>query len=104
MAKKWKIKKSVKFISLIEKKKNVTSYMLSIEQVHAILELRLQKLTAYGIGEIESEINKLALLIIDFNKIINSKKALYKLITEELENIKDKFSKPRRTKIIDAQL
>ena len=104
LSKKWKIKKSVKLISLIEKKKNVISYSLSIDQVDAILELRLQKLTAYGISEIESEINKLAELIIQYNKIINSKKELYKLITNELENIKNKFSTPRRTKIIDAVL
>ena len=68
------------------------------------MELRLQKLTAYGIGEIESEINKLAQLIVEYNKIINSKKALYKLITEELENIRDKFAGQRKTKIIDAVL
>ena len=104
LSKKWKIKKSVKLIALIDKKKNITSYQLSIEQVSAILELRLQKLTAYGIGEIESEINKLAELIIEYNKIINSKKELNKLIINELGNIKDKFSSPRRTKIIDAVL
>ena len=104
LTKKWKIKKSVKLIALIDKKKNITSYKLSNEQVSAILELRLQKLTAYGIGEIESEINKLAELIVEYNKIINSKKELNKLIINELENIKDKFSVPRRTKIIDAVL
>ena len=104
LSKKWKIKKSIKLISLIEKKRNLSSYSLSNEQVIAILELRLQKLTAYGIEEIENEINKLAGMIIEFNKIINSKKALYQLIIEELENIKDKFSKPRKTKIIDAVL
>ena len=104
LSKKWKIKKSIKLITLIEKKKNVSSYQLSEEQVAAILELRLQKLTAYGIGEIEIEINKLSDLIISYNKIINSKKELYKLITKELENIKDKFAKPRKTKIIDAVL
>ena len=104
LSKKWKIKKSIKLISLIEKKKNITSYSLSVEQVNSILELRLQKLTAYGINEIESEIIKLAELIIEYNKIINSKKELYKLITKELENIKDKFSTPRKTKIIDAVL
>ena len=104
LSKKWKIKKSVKLITLIDKKKNITSYQLSNEQVSAILELRLQKLTAYGIGEIESEINKLAELIIEYNKIINSKKELNKLIVNELENIKNKFSVPRRTKIIDAVL
>ena len=104
LSKKWKIKKSIKLISLIEKKKNISSYSLTNKQVESILELRLQKLTAYGIGEIETEINKLAELIIEFNKIINSKKVLYKLIINELENIKDKFSTPRRTKIIDAVL
>ena len=35
---------------------------------------------------------------------MNSKKELYKLITSELINIKDKFAVPRRTKIIDAVL
>jgi DNA gyrase subunit A len=104
LSKKWKIKKSVKLISLIERKKNITTYQLSIEQVSAILELRLQKLTAYGIGEIENEINNLAKLIIEYNKIINSKKELNKLIVNELEKIKDKFSSPRKTKIIDAVL
>ena len=104
LSKKWKIKKSVKLIALIDKKKNITNYQLSVAQVNAILELRLQKLTAYGIGEIENEINKLAELIVEYNKIINSKKELNKLIINELENIKDKFSSPRKTKIIDAVL
>jgi DNA gyrase subunit A len=104
LLKKWKIKKSVKLVALIEKKKNVSNYQLSIEQVIAILELRLQKLTAYGINEIEAEINKLSNLIIEYNKIINSKKELNKLIVNELEDIKDKYSCPRRTKIIDAVL
>ena len=104
LSKKWRIKKSIKLVGLIEKKKNNSSYLLSNFQVDAILELKLQKLTAYGIGEIESEIQKLSKMIIEFNKIINSKKALYNLITDELEKIKDKFSSPRKTKIIDAVL
>ena len=54
--------------------------------------------------KIESEINKLANLIIEYKKIINSKKELYKLIVGELENIKEKFGSPRKTKIIDAVL
>jgi DNA gyrase subunit A len=104
LGKKWKIKKSIKLISLIEKKKNVSSYQLSAQQVLAILELKLQKLTAFGISEIETELNKLSDLIFKYNKILNSKKELYKLITSELINIKDKFAVPRRTKIIDAVL
>ena len=70
--------------------------------MHAILELSYKNF-AYGIGEIESEINKLSDLIVEYNKIINSKE-LYKLIIRELEIIKDKFSSPRKTKIIDAVL
>ena len=101
--KKWKVKKSIKLISLIEKK-NITNYQLSVTQVSSILELRLQKLTAFGINEIETEVNKLSEMIIKFNKILNSKKELYKLITSELSEIKSKYAVPRRTKIIDAVL
>ena len=67
------------------KRKNISTYQLSSEQVDAILELKLQKLTAFGIGEIEAEISKLSKMIIEYNKILNSKKALYNLIIEELE-------------------
>ncbi len=104
LSKKWKVKKSSKLISLVEGKKNITNYHLSKSQVEAILELKLQKLTAYGINEIETEINKLSNLIDEYNKLIKSKKELYKLIVNELERIKDKFSQPRKTKIIDAVL
>ena len=88
----------------MRKKKNISSYQLTNIQVDSILELKLQKLTAFGIEEIENEITKLSELIVNYNKIINSKKALYKLIVEELTKIKDKFSSPRKTKIIDAVL
>jgi len=104
LSKKWKIKKSVKLIFLIEKKKSSSSYELSAEQVNSILELRLQKLTAYGIGEIESEINKLSDLIIEYNKILSSKKELYKVISAELAEVKTRFAVARRTKITDAEL
>ena len=101
---KWKIKKSLKFINLIQKKKSKNLYFLSEPQVISILELKLQKLTALGINEIETEIKKLAQLIDQYNKIINSKKELLKIISQELKVIKEKFSVPRRTKIIDAVL
>ena len=101
---KWKISKSQKLIKLIESKKILNQYSFSESQVNAILELRLQKLTALGISEIEIEINKLANLIIKYKSIINSKKELLKVISQELNNIKEKYSVPRRTKIIDAVL
>ena len=100
----WKINKSQKLISLVEGKKGKNLYSLSDHQVIAILELRLQKLTALGINEIEIEIKKLAELITKYKKIISSKKELLKVISEELRSIKEKFAVPRRTKIIDAVL
>ncbi|MDA7479163.1 DNA gyrase subunit A [Candidatus Pelagibacter ubique] len=101
---KWKVNKSLKLISLVEDKKGKNLYSLSDPQVIAILELRLQKLTALGINEIEVEIKKLADLIKGYKKIINSKKELLNVISEELKTIKEKFAVPRRTKIIDAIL
>ncbi len=104
LSKKWSIKKSSKLVSLIEKKQNISKYQLTTTQVDSILELRLQKLTAFGISEIEEEIKKLSDLIIYYNKILKSKKELFNLIIKELEEIKSKFSVKRRTKIVDAVL
>ena len=101
---KWKIKSTQKFIKLIEKKNTITAYSFSIDQVNSILELRLQKLTALGINEIEAEIKKLSDLIIQYKKILNSRKELLKVINNDLNLIKEKYSNPRRTKIIDAIL
>ena len=101
---KWKISKSTRLIKLVDNKNHKGTYSLSPDQVISILELRLQKLTALGINEIEIEIKKLSDLIINYKKIINSKNELLKVISTDLQNIKEKFSVPRRTKIIDAIL
>ena len=101
---KWKISKSTKLIFLIEGKKTKNIYSFTEAQVISILELRLQKLTALGINEIEDELRKLSELIKSYKKIISSKKELLKVISDELKLIKEKFALPRRTKIIDAIL
>ncbi len=49
---KWKINKTLKLIKLVKDKYNKSSYDLSLAHVFAILELRIQKLTALGINEI----------------------------------------------------
>ena len=89
---------------MIEAKNSKGQYNLTDVQINAILELRLQKLTALGINEIEVEIKKLSDLIAQFKKIINSKKELMSVISNELKSIKERFAVPRRTKIIDAVL
>ena len=91
-------------INLIENKTSKGMYSLSEIQVNSILELRLQKLTALGINEIEIEIKKLSELIKKYKKIISSKKELLNVISNELNDIKEKFSVKRRTDIIDAVL
>ena len=102
----WSLNKSIKLIKLIESNKTKSNYKFSDEQVSAILDLRLQKLTALGINEIEIELKKLIELIIRYKKILNSKKELLKVISLELNEIKDKFTKAddRKTNIIDAVL
>jgi len=104
LAKKWKIKKTINLLKLVKSEKSGSSYSFSEKQVNAILELRLQKLTAFGINEIETEIKKLAAEIESYEKILKSKKELFNVIIDELNKIKDKFSIKRRTKIIDAVL
>ena len=92
---------------MLENKKSKSSYAFTEQQVISILELRLQKLTALGINEIENEIKKLSEMINNFKKIINSKKTLLKVISNELNDIKNKYSVKRRTDIaagVDAVL
>ena len=102
--KKWKITKTSRLLKLINSKKSRASYSLSETQVLAILELKLQKLTAFGINEIETEIKKLAELIKKYEKLLKSKKELFNVIIDELNIIKEKFSVKRRTKILDLAL
>tara|TARA_B100000029_G_scaffold378276_1_gene372989 strand:- start:550 stop:3042 length:2493 start_codon:yes stop_codon:yes gene_type:complete len=101
---KWKINKTENLIKLIQTSKKTNLYKLSESQVGAILDLKLQKLTAIGIEEIENEIKKLSELITQYKKILNSKKELLKIISNELKLIKEKFAVKRRTEIIDAVL
>ena len=74
LEKKWKSSKTEKLIKLIEKKNIKSNYFLSKEQVSAILDLKLQKLTAWGIGEIKSEIENLSTSIIKYEKTLKTKK------------------------------
>jgi len=59
--KKWKITRTANLIKLLSFEKSRGGYSLSESQVISILELRLQKLTAFAINEIETEIKKLPL-------------------------------------------
>jgi DNA gyrase subunit A len=80
--------------------KNTTK--LSAEQAKAILDLRLQRLTALGREEIKAELDKLAAEIADYLEILRSRARIQKIIKDELATVKKEFATPRRTVIAEA--
>ena len=79
------------------------NYRLSEEQARAILELRLQRLTALGIDEITAELQKLAGEIAEYLDILRSRVRVMNIIKDELISIKTDFSTPRRTEIMENE-
>ena len=77
------------------------NYRLSDEQARAILDLRLQRLTALGIDEITDELQKLAKEIAEYLDILRSRLRVMNIIKGELAQIKANFATPRRTEIIE---
>ncbi len=77
---------------------------LSDPQARAILDLRLQRLTALGREEIDEELKDLAVRIEEYLEILRSRIRLLEIIREELTTVRDEFATPRRTEIIEADL
>jgi DNA gyrase subunit A len=77
---------------------------LTMEQAKAILDLRLQRLTALGGEEIGDEAKKITSTIADLLDILKSRDRVMDIIREELRDSKERFAVPRRTQIIDAEL
>ena len=75
---------------------------LSEEQARAILDLRLQRLTALGRDEIGDELKTLGEKIADYLDILRSRARVFEIIREELQGVKDEFATDRRTEILDA--
>ncbi|MEX0406516.1 DNA gyrase subunit A [Aquibium sp. LZ166] len=78
------------------------TYNLSEEQARAILELRLQRLTALGRDEIADELNKIGEEIRDYLDILGSRARIQKIVKDELAAVRDEFGTPRRTEIADG--
>ena len=77
------------------------TYYLSEIQARAILELRLQRLTALGVKEVTDELQVLAGKITDYLDILRSRDRIMSIISTELTEVKDMFAVPRRSKIIE---
>lgn len=76
---------------------------LSMEQARAILDLRLQRLTALGRDEISEELDKLAAEIADYLDILRSRARVQAIIKTELAEVKQQFATPRKTEIIEQE-
>ena len=77
------------------------TYRLSEAQARAILDLRLQRLTALGREEIEAQLNEIAGKIRDFLDILASRLRIQTIIKDELVAVRNAFGTPRRTEILD---
>jgi len=75
------------------------SYRLSEAQARAILDLRLQRLTALGQNEIGDELKSLGEKILDYLDILSSRPRLIGIIRDEMLEMKEKYAVPRRTVI-----
>ena len=73
------------------------TYRLSEAQARAILDLRLQRLTALGREEIGEELTKLAEQIADYLDILRSRSRIMSIVRNELSEIKAAHATPRMT-------
>jgi DNA gyrase subunit A len=107
MSRDWPAKDVATMITLIDDPRHRVAEdgtaRLSLEQAKAILDLRLQRLTALGREEISDELDKLALEIADYLDILRSRARIQSIIKDELGAVKAEFATPRRTVIIDQE-
>ncbi|KAB2772040.1 MULTISPECIES: DNA gyrase subunit A [Brucella] len=75
------------------------TYNLSEEQARAILDLRLQRLTALGRDEVADELNKIGEEIRDYLDILSSRLRVMTIVKDEMIAVRDEFATPRRTEI-----
>ncbi|MGE0749190.1 MAG: DNA gyrase subunit A [Variibacter sp.] len=107
MARDWPAEKVADLVALIDDPRHRLSdegtYRLSNEQARAILDLRLQRLTALGRDEIADELDKLAAEISDYLDILRSRARILGIVKDELAQVKEQFATPRRTEILEQE-
>jgi DNA gyrase subunit A len=107
MAREWPAKDIGPLVELIADPRHKVSdkgtVRLSDEQARAILDLRLQRLTALGRDEIGDELKKLGEEIKEFLAILSSRARIVGLIKDELAGIKNEFATPRLTEIVEME-
>ena len=84
------------------KERLMERFGLSDIQAQAILDMRLKTLSGLQREKIEEEYNELMKLIAYLREILSSETLVYKIIKDELIEIKDKYGDDRLTKIVPA--
>lgn len=101
MERRWPAADVAPLIKLIDDPRHIihadNTYNLSEEQARAILELRLQRLTALGRDEIADELNKIGVDIADYLGILASRSRIMGIVKDELSALREEFATPRRT-------
>ena len=105
MTRRWPARDIIEYIKLIDDPTHPVNedgtYNLSEIQARAILDLRLQRLTAMGVKEVTDELEELAAKIRDYLEILSSRERIMSIISTELREVRDAFAEPRRTEIVD---
>lgn len=105
MTRRWPAQDIADYIKLIDDPSHTINedgtYNLSEIQARAILDLRLQRLTALGVKEVTDELEELAAKIKDYLEILGSRDRIMAIISTELSEMKQMFAVPRRTEIVD---
>ncbi len=105
MTRRWPAEDIADYIRLIDDPSHTMNedgtYNLSEVQARAILDLRLQRLTAMGVKEVTDELETLAAKIKDYLDILRSRARVMEIISTELSEVRDQFAVPRRTEIVD---
>ncbi|QRF66190.1 DNA gyrase subunit A [Ponticoccus alexandrii] len=105
MTRRWPAEEILPYIALIDdpthKANDDGTYNLSETQARAILDLRLQRLTQLGVKEVTDELEELAGKIKDYLDILSSRDRIMEIIRNEMIAVRDEFSVPRRTEIVD---
>ena len=107
MEREWPANTAAELIALIDDPRHRMSSAgtarLTAEQTKAILDLRLQRLTALGRDEIKDELDKLSKEIFDYLDILRSRARIQAIVKDEMKEVRDEFATPRRTVIAEAE-
>jgi DNA gyrase subunit A len=79
------------------------NFKLSEVQANAILDMRLQRLTALEIEKVESEYKELQVKIKEHKALLADRKLVLDIIKKDLKELRDKFGDDRRTEIISEE-